>query len=169
MSLIIRNTMRADIEEFEPVQNNIMVGRVPGYRRAIPIHHEHGFQLRGYQPSEKNEKLVSSKPAISDEAIVAFLNAQNLIYCQIEIYSERNMPFQEFRIFLRHVTKFDILNSVIANVSSNLVITEIHVTPVYQTIEGFPKIFTDEDQSISVLTALKKSPIVTIDDLNIYA
>lgn len=182
--------MRADIaqleHDFEPIQFVIPNRNIARYQHiALPahnrpharIHREPGFQLRGYRPPEKNEKLVSSKPTISDEAIVSFLNTNNIIYCQIEIYSDKNMPTQEFRIFPSNITDFDILGSVISDIKSNNIgqvdlpdrtITEIHVTPVYQNIKGFPKIFTDDDKTISVLTALRKSAHIgeiTLDDI----
>lgn len=125
-----------------------------------------GGQLRGYQPANRNEKLVSKQRTISNETIISYLNSNNLMYCQIEIYSDTHMPTREFRIFPQNISDFEILNDIITGNMSNPFairtvhirnITEIHVTPVYQSIAGFPKVFTDADNSISVLTTLKKS------------
>lgn len=164
--------MQAQFEQdFEPAQFAIQQGRVgPRFVHAhngppAPIMaRERGPQLRNYRPSEKNEKLVFTKPVIPNEAIVAFLNARNLIYFQIEIYSLEQMPTQEFRIFSSKASDYEILSSIaditpaimlLDNSPAKKTITEIHVNPVYQTIEGFPKIFTDEDQSISIMSILR--------------
>jgi hypothetical protein len=127
---------------------------------AIPLH-QPDVLLRGYKAIDRNVKLEPTKPPISDEAIIGFLNTNKLIYCNVEIYFDIHMPTREFRLFSQNISDFDILKNIVSSlkcfIEEGIIfpnIEEIHVTPVYQKIEGFPKIFTDTDQSISILLTM---------------
>ena len=156
---------------FAPIGN---ANHAFGYRDIIE--QQRHPRLRGYTPADRNAKLTPKTVAVSDDSIVAFLNSHNLIYCSVEIFSEKNMPTQELHIFPQNMSDFDMLINIMSSLKSimvmgdiiNRAITEIRVTPVYQTVEGFPKVFTDEDQSISVLATLNKKTDISEISLDQY-
>lgn len=128
------------------------------YGDVVNIDIRYGYnagRLRGYKSDDKNATLVPIKPDISDKSVTEFLNSNNLMFCGVEFFFDTIMPSQVFIIVPQNINDLDLLKEALTHIPFNYIgknITEIHITPVYQKIQGYPKVFSDN--SITILSTL---------------
>lgn len=112
--------------------------------------------LRGYIAN--NEPLQKTEIVIPDN-IDQILDNAGKIFINIEYYYDNQMPANARILIDKNCTDIDLIAIALRTtcLPQESELEEIIITPVYQKIEGYPKVFDKSNEQLSVLITIQKS------------